>query len=865
MPAAAMPVDIALPTSTPVPRLWDEVAAALCRHAQAHGLPLQDVLLLLPYAAPLGAAREALARASAGWLPQVQTPLTLAQALGPADDAGPGGHAPRDHLAALGLMRGVAPLRQWEQDDPLAFAQAVPAVVAAAAELRRLCLLQPPAARPAWWQQAQVLISAAPGPGAWEALLAQVALAWARHSPPPPEDRLWALRPAAWATVVLGGQPPLLQALLDHAAGQGQPVLRLWADPLGDVLADLPEAPNVTRLRSTDAEEEAWATAATVLQAVGAGQVPVVLVAEDRLLIRRVRALLERRGLPLHDETGWALSTTQAAARVMAWLRAATPLADADTLLAAWKLLLAPRDAAALQALEGFWRGGHGRDGAGPQAEPPPGPAQALWQRERQRLAPWRAHAVRPLAQWLALLRDTLDSTDTDPAWAHDPAARQVRGVLGLDALDAPGEPLPLSLPAFTAWVEQALAQAVYLPPVPAGAPVVVTPLARAIGRPFAAAVLPGTDARWALPPPQATLLSPAQWQALGQPGRLALQQQRLAALRQLLRVPAVTLLRRAAEGDEALGPSAWVQLLLPSCPEHGVALPGRPVPPEPVHPPQPVAAGALPAQLSASTLQALRDCPYRFFSRAVLRLREHEELEREAATRDYGNWLHGVLHRFHEGRGEPADAATEVQRLLALADEALAQDPLLRGLDQADLLPYRAGLPELAQRYVAWLHGRDAAGWHYLAGEAEHQAAPPELPGTRLHGRIDRMDLHAAGPLQVLDYKAGSPATLKRKAAGPLEDVQLVFYAALLAGHPQAAGRALQAAYLPLEQREALAELPCAADPGAAAQVLLQGLAGEWQRLREGATLPALGQGPVCEHCEARGLCRRDHWSELP
>jgi ATP-dependent helicase/nuclease subunit B len=44
-------------------------------------------------------------------------------------------------------------------------------------------------------------------------------------------------------------------------------------------------------------------------------------------------------------------------------------------------------------------------------------------------------------------------------------------------------------------------------------------------------------------------------------------------------------------------------------------------------------------------------------------------------------------------------------------------------------------------------------------------------------------------------------------------------------------------------------------------AAALLDGLTGEWQRLQQGAALPALGEGRVCETCEARGLCRRDHW----
>ena len=44
-------------------------------------------------------------------------------------------------------------------------------------------------------------------------------------------------------------------------------------------------------------------------------------------------------------------------------------------------------------------------------------------------------------------------------------------------------------------------------------------------------------------------------------------------------------------------------------------------------------------------------------------------------------------------------------------------------------------------------------------------------------------------------------------------------------------------------------------------ARALREGITSDVQRLRQGHVLQALGDGPVCEHCEARGLCRRDFW----
>ena len=62
--------------------------------------------------------------------------------------------------------------------------------------------------------------------------------------------------------------------------------------------------------------------AACVLRHLEAGRVPVALGAIDRVLTRRVRALLGVRGVVVRDETGWKLSTTRAAAHVMSALRA---------------------------------------------------------------------------------------------------------------------------------------------------------------------------------------------------------------------------------------------------------------------------------------------------------------------------------------------------------------------------------------------------------------------------------------------------------------------------------------------------------------------------------------------------------------
>ncbi len=80
-----------------------------------------------------------------------------------------------------------------------------------------------------------------------------------------------------------------------------------------------------------DFEHEAQRTAAQVLaRSLRMACSRSRLIAQDRLLTRRVRALLERQHVPMLDETGWKLSTTRAGARVAALVRAAQREAGSD-------------------------------------------------------------------------------------------------------------------------------------------------------------------------------------------------------------------------------------------------------------------------------------------------------------------------------------------------------------------------------------------------------------------------------------------------------------------------------------------------------------------------------------------------------
>ncbi len=247
-----------------------------------------------------------------------------------------------------------------------------------------------------------------------------------------------------------------------------------------------------------------------------------------------------------------------------------------------------------------------------------------------------------------------------------------------------------------------------------------------------------------------------------------------------------------------------------------------------------------------------------------LLSLREVDELDDKVDKRDYGTWLHAVLYKFHATRGEPDAAAAEEARLLGLAEHERQG----HGLDEAAFLPFGATFRRFVPRYIQWLHERDAQGARWLAGELELSASPVQWGGVQMQGIIDRIDTapgEGGAVAQLIDYKTGSTQSLRDRVSEPQEDTQLAFYAALVSRQPQADEKTpaapLSALYLPLDDAGGIKPVEHVGVESTA-ELLVDGIGRDLARLRVGARLPALGEGSVCETCEARGVCRRDDWS---
>ena len=634
-------------------------------------------------------------------------------------------------------------------------------------------------------------------------------------------------------------------------------------------------------------EQEAQACASQVRLWLAEGKQRIAVIVQDRLSARRARALLERAQILVADETGWTLATTAASTILMRWLEALTGgfrfedvldllkspylLADQDagarSSQAAWQLESALRrhgPAIGLNGLKIRVRNLTEHDAA----------LNALDHlQQAATVLPQRTELT--LADWLARLVNSLNALGAHRRLSRDAAGQQVLALLARREQELMPDTGRFQLAEFRRWLAGELERAVFVD-TSIDSPVVFTHLAATRLRDFDAALILGGDAAH-LPGNvgASVFFNQRVRRELGLPTQNdSLQQTQYDLVQLIVNVTQVRVLWRARQDGEhnpispwferlqTLHQLAWNDDLTDNClaellPRAHVVAPARAPLPASTHVPHPTLDIAqVPARISVSAYNSLLDCPYQYFARQVLRLNALDEISSELAKADYGQLVHGILHRFHRLHSIATGTAPEALAadLRLLTEEAFA--PVLADDYFAHAWQHRwmTQIPH----YVAWQLAREQEGWRWQAGEIDATRTFDLDNGAHvtLYGRLDRVDSLQTSRA-VLDYKTGNTATLKDKAKNPGEDTQLSAYALLLGDEVG------QAAFVALDGKQKVETLPLDAEPDAAADATGARLVTMFDQLHARAPLPAQGADKVCGWCEMRGLCRKDYWPE--
>jgi len=288
------------------------------------------------------------------------------------------------------------------------------------------------------------------------------------------------------------------------------------------------------------------------------------------------------------------------------------------------------------------------------------------------------------------------------------------------------------------------------------------------------------------------------------------------------------------------------------SLPLHDVQIRKRSLQSVAQHMPTPIAPHLLPKKLSASGYNSLVACPYQFFATRMLGLSGLDELTDMPEKRDYGDWLHRILNRYHEALRDRKIPLQDREGALREISAAVFDQEIA---DNAAALAYASRWEKVMPAYLAWANEREAAGWHFVFGERKFENSLRWDDGEiTLHGRLDRIDESDAGEYVVLDYKTRNSAALRAKLKDG-EDRQLAFYG-ILSDLPLQ--RAHYVALEAINGKIGDVETP---DYEESKRLLAQQLGANLSALSHGAPLPATGIEAVCEYCAVRGLCRKGAW----
>ena len=706
----------------------------------------------------------------------------------------------------------------------------------------------------------------------------------------------------------------------------------LWAETIGTSDAQAEALRNVRQAHSKSwsliaakrFEELAWAAAKTIEQHLIDGKTQLALVAQDRLVARRVRALLSRLGpaLNIRDETGWKLSTTRAAAALNSWLEIIKAPKDGPSAKNLLEFLQNPfldlgkllnRDAEACIGLiaeledilvgsraESGWKTfylaieGAQENAAKTSSALPSAALFELLQFVRERHHEWLTLKV-DCSKAYAHLQANLQATGMVHSLEKDSAGKQLLDVLKtFDLSKTQYQEAPIRLSEWLSLLKTVIEGASYQEAgKEAKATLSILPLSSTRMRDFEAVVVVGCDEQQLPAYSEPPLFFSDALNQLLKTSTIAMQfvQQARDLSQLLVSCTNVDLLWQSKSNNgEPLRPSAWIQRLQNQIEWEAKttqlsrrAFEAAPMKMAVAHFEEDL---PMPLSMSPSAYKALRDCPYRYYVRSLLGLRKNKEFDEGFDASLAGQTLHKLLKRFYQAlkTQEHTNSAlkTNSDQRRAWMEQVLSvySEQEFASLIEGDarvmgaLRDWQKQIPS----FVDWQLQRELAGWQYFDGEVKVGFDLPfkDVDGNpkiiRIEGYADRYDVNVDNNklASVIDYKNQRFERVKVRAEHILDDPQLLIYARAAnegqESHKLTGHRVQQAEWVALKadiskgEQKALRSQEVVDMPEMMQQFSEQ-ITEDIEQLWAKKPMQAFAPEGVCQYCEARGICRKGIW----
>jgi ATP-dependent helicase/nuclease subunit B len=522
-----------------------------------------------------------------------------------------------------------------------------------------------------------------------------------------------------------------------------------------------------------DTAAEAQGIALALRQALESPGKTAALVTPDRMLARRVSALLRRWGIEADDSAGRPLSEVPCGTLLLAIAAVAAEAFAPVPLLALLKhplvggdgdgrvrwlddvrsldlALRGPRPAAGIAGLDAHMRGTR---------------AETAWERLRPALEPIAAIHARPqnladlARQWTAaaaLLAGERAWSGPDGRMAAELLA-ELEASEGASAMSIAEED---AVPVLRSLLDRLPVR----PPYGGHPRISIWGLLEARLQQADLLVLGGlNEGSWPAPPAPDPWLAPKIRANLGLPGlefRTGLSAHDFASA---LGAPQVLVTRARRSGrSPTIASRFWLRLeamtggiTRDTRLERWAAALDSPASTQPVDRPHPQPAEALrPKKISVTAVDRLKADPFAFYAQAMLKLRRLDPIDADHSAAWKGTAVHKVLEEWL------AEDDCTPEALLPRAEALLRSatiHPMLRALWAPRLL-----------EAIKWVEALERAnrdrGRRPLAAEITGETV---IAGVTVHGKADRIDRLSDGRLAIVDYKTGKAPGPKAVAEG--------------------------------------------------------------------------------------------------
>lgn len=688
-----------------------------------------------------------------------------------------------------------------------------------------------------------------------------------------------------------------------HHCMMDQSAVALWPECISNEVSSRDDAVKANReqyfselsrnnrhvYKASGFEDAAWQGAGAIQDLLQEGHQHIALIAQDRLVARRIRALLARfgKGLSVHDETGWKLSTTRAAASVMSWIDVLRQ-ANGPTSIELMDFLKNPyinwstwglSDEQASEYLshlekrliQADVRASWGGILLALQSQDVEVDAVSNLIKKLQELSHKWQMSERACSEWLEFLESDLKELGMFDALTKDVAGQQLlQSLQPMQLL----EEYSLKQSEWLSLLSSMFEDASYIESNPrAKASVTILPLSATRLRRFNAWVMVGCD-DGQLPSVSDSpmFLSGELKKILGCKTQTMEFEQQAMDLSQLMMSHSHWRMVWQSNGSagEPKQPSPWLQRLYINHADllkQSIDVKAAAYKPVTVAQPAPLLPTdyVKPASISPSAYRALRECPYRYYVTRLLGLKEQNTLDVEVDLSLVGQTLHAALRDFYHGLKTQAIASDNPyekakllkQRLFAISNKHFK--PLLEvdGRWLAAWIEWETLIPD----WINWHMEREEAGWIFHDGEKPVGFdLLTNFGSIRVSGFVDRLDIHPEYGVEVIDYKYSSKTSINKKKNNIEDDPQLVIYAKAVDGHDLVDGQAVAgASWVSIKEAKTAIQVE---DLSEYMNELPAQMIADIEALWGGSPVVASAPDSVCQYCQARGICRKGMWS---